>query len=97
MRLTLGPGDDLAALVREAEGESIVVVIPPLDDALALARAKASIAPLAIERAPATRVNAVAAGKGAAPEAIDSLVGFLEAAGSTTGQLLEVGFRDAEG
>ena len=90
MRLTPAPGADLAALVRGAAGESIVVVIagnwPPLDFALATA----AIAPLAIERAPATRVNAVIIEPGASPDAAEAAIAFLERARSTTGQLLTI-------
>ncbi len=90
MRLTLAPGGDVAALVRGAVGESRVVVIPATLDPLAMAQARAAIGPLAIELAPATRVNAVVSAEGARRGDIDSAVIFLDQAQSTTGQLLEI-------
>ncbi len=93
MRLTLESGGDIAALVRGAGGESLVVVISPMLDALTMAQARASIAPLAVELAPSTRLNAVVPGEGADPVDIDAAVAFLERAQSTTGQVLEIGKR----
>ncbi len=90
MRLTLRAGEDIAALVRAAEGPSIVVVIPPIADGLTLAVTRAAIAPLAIERAPAMRVNAVLVGAAAASADVDAAVAFLDGAGSTTGQIVEI-------
>lgn len=90
MRLTLEPGDDIAALVRAGAGESLVVVIPSMLDSLAMAQARASIGPLAIERAPATRVNAIVLVEGAASAHVDAAVNFLEQAQSTTGQVIEI-------
>ena len=90
MRLTLEPGEDIAALVRGAVGESVVVVIPATLDALAMAQARAAIGPLAVEFAPATRVNAVVLEEGGDPADVDAAVAFLEQARSTTGQLIEI-------
>ncbi|RXD07033.1 hypothetical protein EQZ23_02800 [Sphingomonas sp. UV9] len=90
MRLTLEPGADIAALVRSAIGESLVAVIPSALDALAMAQARAAIGPLAVELAPATRVNAVVLAEGADAADVDSAVAFLENARSTTGQLIEI-------
>ena len=90
MRLTLEPGGDVAALVRAAIGDSRVVVIPATLDALAMAQAKAAIGPLAIESAPATRVNAVVLAQGAHAADVDAAVAFLEQARSTTGQVIEI-------
>ncbi len=92
MRLTLLPGDDIAVLVRAARDdvESLVVVIVPGFDPLALAQAKAAIGPLAVELAPACRLNAIIAAENAAPDAVDSAIAFLEQARSTTGQLLDL-------
>lgn len=87
------PGGDVAALVRGAVGESLVLVIPATLGALATAQAKAAIGPLAVELAPATRVNAVVSADGADPADVDAAVAFLEAARSTTGQVLEIGKR----
>ena len=91
MRLTLDPDGDIAALARGAGSESLVVVISPLLDALAMAQAKAAIGPLAVELALATRVNAVVLAEGARPADVDAAVAFLEQARSTTGQVLEIG------
>ena len=84
-----GPGDDVATLVRAASGASLVVVIEPGRDGLAAALAAASVVPLAIERAPAMRVNAVL-GEGRTG-AVAAVAAFLDAAGSTTGQIVRVG------
>lgn len=83
------PGDDIAALVRGAGGESVVIVIEHGRDPLTAALAEASIVPLAIERAPAMRVNAVLA-QGAAAD-VDAMASFLDTARSTTGQVIRVG------
>lgn len=93
MRLTLEPGGDVAALVRGAVGESRIVVISATLDALAMAQARAAIGPLAVELAPATRVNAVVLAEATHPADVDAAVAFLEAARSTTGQVLEIGER----
>ena len=90
MRLMLEPGDDVAALVRGAIGDSRVVVIAATLDVLAMAQARAAIGPLAIELAPATRINAVVQTAGAEPTDVDAAVAFLEAARSTTGQVIEI-------
>ncbi len=90
MRLMLEPGDDVAALVRGAIGDSRVVVIAATPDVLAMAQARAAIGPLAIEQAPATRVNAVVQTAGAEPADVDAAVVFFEAAQSTTGQVIEI-------
>lgn len=95
MRLTLEPGADIAALVRGAVGDSLTVVIPSTLDALAMAQARAAIGPLAVELAPATRVNAVALAEGADSADVDAAVAFLENAPSTTGQLIEIHRRAA--
>ena len=89
MRLTLEPGGDIAALVRGAVGTSLVVAISATLDALAMAQARAAIGPLAIELAPATRVNAVVLAEAGDPADVDAAVAFLENASSTTGQLIE--------
>ena len=87
--VTAAPGDDVAAIVRAATGDSLVVVIEPGRDPLSAALAEAAIGPLAVERAPAMRVNAVT---GAGPSAdVAAMAAFLDAAGSTTGQVVQVG------
>lgn len=67
-----------------------MVVIPTTLDTLAMAQALAAIGPLAIELAPATRVNAIVPGEGADPADVDAAVVFLEHARSTTGQVIEI-------
>jgi hypothetical protein len=88
--LELKRGGDIAALVRGAVGESRIVLIPAALDPLAMAQARAAIGPLAIELAPAVRVNAVAPAEGADPADVDAAVKFLENAPSITGQLLDI-------
>ena len=90
MLLTLERGGNIATLVRGASGGSRVVLIPATLDPLAMAQARAAIGPLAIELAPAVRVNAVVATEGADPSDVEAAVTFLETAPSTTGQLLEL-------
>lgn len=90
MRLVLAPGDDIAALVRRAHGESVVVVIPATLDPLAMAQARAAIGPLAVELAPGCRLNAVCPTVAADPVDVEAAIAFLEQARSTTGQLLEI-------
>lgn len=90
MRLLLAPGNDIAALVRGADAESLVVVIPQDLGSVPLAMTLAALEPLAVERAPATRVNAVLATATARAGDVDAAVAFLERAVSTTGQIIEV-------
>ena len=90
MRLVLAPGDDMAAMVRGAQGESLVVVIPTTLEPVTLAMATAAIAPLAVERAPATRVNAVIAPPEHRTCELEAAIAFLESAASTTGQIVEL-------
>ena len=82
------PGDDVVAFVRGAAAGSIVVVIEAGRDPLSAALADAAIGPLAVERAPGLRVNAVLAGGAAADVA--AIAAFLDAAGSTTGQVVRI-------
>lgn len=89
MRLALATADDIAALVRAATGDSIVVVLAPRD-ALEMMQARAAIGPLAVERAPGMRVNAVVPDQGADTRDVDAAIAFLEGARSTTGQVLEI-------
>jgi hypothetical protein len=90
-RVRVGPGDDIAALVRAAAGDSVLLVLDPALGPLAAAQARAALGPLAIERAPGTRVNAVAPTGDADPADVEAAARFLEAARSTTGQVLEIG------
>jgi hypothetical protein len=90
VRLKLEPGADISALVRGGDAESLVVLVSPALDSLAMALARAAIAPLAIEIAPARRLNAVFPADGAKPDDIEAACAFLERAPSTTGQLLDI-------
>jgi len=90
MRIDLSAGADPVAAIRAATGESVVAVLHPGRTPLDVAQARAAIAPLAIERAPAMRVNAVLVEPGAEPAAVDAAAAFLDAAGSTTGQWIVV-------
>lgn len=89
MRLDVAEAEDIVARVRAAMGDSLVVVIAP-QDALEMALARAAIGPLAIERAPGMRVNAVVPEQGAETRDVDAAIAFLEGARSTTGQVLEI-------
>lgn len=89
MRIDVAAEGDLIAAVRGATGDSLVVVIAPRAS-LEMALARAAIGPLAVERAPAMRVNAVVPGTGAKADDVAAAVVFLEGARSTTGQILEI-------
>ncbi|WP_380786549.1 Rossmann fold domain-containing protein [Sphingomonas sp. R86521] len=89
MRLDLAAEHDIAALVRAATDDSLVVVIAARSP-LEMALARAAVGPLAIERAPGMRVNAVVPEQGADTRDVDAAIAFLEDAWSTTGQVLEI-------
>ena len=84
-------GGDVAALVRATDGESVVVLFDPGLDPVELVQARAAVGALAVERAPATRVNAVVALPGARGEDVEAAARFLDSARSITGQILDVG------
>jgi hypothetical protein len=95
VRLILSERDDIAACVRDARArlgtdDSLVVVIRESSDSLFAAQARASIAPLAIEAAPVTRINAVLSHNGARAADVEAAISYLETALSTTGQILEI-------
>jgi len=95
VRLILSERDDIAACVRDARArlgtdDSLVVVIRESSDSLFAAQARALIAPLAIEAAPVTRINAVLSHNGARAVDVEAAIGYLETALSTTGQILEI-------
>lgn len=91
VRLRIGPGDDAAALVRQAErAESILLFFDPALGVLETAQALAAVGPLAIELAPTARVNAVRASADADAADVEAAARFLEGARSTTGQVIEV-------
>lgn len=84
----------LEARVRAAQGDVLVRMdagLPPI----ALATLRAAIGPLAIACAPERRVNALVCDAGAAPEDIAAAIAWLQSAASTTGQVLEIGPREA--
>lgn len=88
------PGSDVAEimrLLRETSGvEVLLVLIDPAMPAIDRAMLLAAIGPLAVERAPDTRINAIAVEAGAAPDDVIATARFLAGAGSTTGQVLIV-------
>jgi len=75
--------------VRASAAEHVLILLPARGP-LAAELARASLALLAVERAP-LRVNALAAADGCDPADAEAAARFLEGARSTTGQLLEVG------
>lgn len=90
MRIALGIADDPVAVLRGVEADSVVLVIAPGRDPVALAMVRAAIGPLAVAHAPARRVNAVCPSADTAPDRIDATVSFLDSARSTTGQVLDL-------
>lgn len=95
MRLILSERDDITACVRDARArlgtdDSLVVVIRESSDSLFAALARALIAPLAIEAAPVTRINAVLSHNGARAADVEAAISYLETALSTTGQIVEI-------
>ena len=88
-----GPGLGIADIVgkmRSAEGEIILLLIDSEVAALDRAMLIAAIGPLAIERAPATRVGTIDIIGGAAQKDVEAAARFLATARSTTGQVLVV-------
>ncbi len=77
----------LATAVRAAT-DDIVVLLPADLDPLTMATMRAAIAPLAIERAPEFRVNAVVPGIDHDVRNVAEAIDFLVTATSTTGQIL---------
>ena len=93
MRLSIGVADDGVALVRAAPADaSLTLLVEPGRDPLSLALLRAAIGPLAVERAPA-RVNAVFPDADADPADVNTAAAWLDAAASTTGQLMEISAR----
>jgi hypothetical protein len=93
MRLVLAPGADVLASARGGLGtdESLVVVLPPGLAPADAGLARAAIELVAVEGAPAGRVNAVLPAATAALADVEAAIRFLDSATSTTGQLIEVG------
>jgi hypothetical protein len=92
-RVALTAGENPAAALHAAAaaGEDVVAIMAAGQSPFATAIARAAVEAVAVERAPAVRVNAVAAGVAAAPAAIEAAVAYLERARSVTGQWLAVG------
>ncbi len=85
---------DLPALVdgvRAAAGEAVLVVIELGLDAIDEAAMLAALSPLALERAPGQRVNALVVAQGAAAESVEAATRYLAGAVAVTGQVLRVG------
>jgi hypothetical protein len=89
-RIDLAADDRLAARLRSAPGPVVTAVIPAPHEATAAALVRATVAAVAMERAPLVRVNAVLVADGAAPVAVDRVAAFLTGAVATTGQTLDV-------
>ncbi|MDE0879424.1 MAG: hypothetical protein OSB00_12295 [Sphingomonas bacterium] len=89
MRHDLRLDEDAVAVIRATDAESLVIVMLPGRDPVTEAQIRAAIGPLAIEIAP-RRINLVAVTDGADKDAIDALVAYLDAAESTTGQIVDV-------
>jgi hypothetical protein len=71
--------------------QSVLVMIDPDVAGISRAMLRAAIGPLAIASAPATRVNALDIAAGASTDAVIAAAAFLATAGSTTGQVIDVG------
>jgi hypothetical protein len=86
-------GSDVADIVRRLRRSGAEIAVLLIDSAIpALDRAMlhAAIGPLAIERAPHTRIGAVEIGGGAAQADVVAAARYLASARSTTGQILTV-------
>lgn len=86
---------DLPALVAgvraTAGAEAVLVVIEPGLGAVDAAAMLAALSPLALERAPEQRVNALVLGADAAATSVAAAIGYLAGATAVTGQVLRVG------
>jgi hypothetical protein len=89
----IGDAAALAALVRASAADAVLVRVAPDAPPLALAQMRASLGPLAVERAPAQRVNALLVEPGADPADAAAAETWLAGAASTTGQWLVVSAR----
>jgi uncharacterized heparinase superfamily protein len=94
MGAPIAPHDlaSLEAQVRSAVGDAIVLLdstLPPVK----LAAMRAAIGPLAVECAPARRINAVVTSGRVDAEDLSAAIRWLSAAASTTGQVLELSSR----
>ncbi|MFA5965379.1 MAG: Rossmann fold domain-containing protein [Sphingomonas sp.] len=88
-----GTGESALHGVRAAVSagrESVLVIIEQDVAAIHRAMLRAAIGPLAIESAPASRINALDIAAGAAADAVIAAAIFLAHAHSTTGQVIEV-------
>lgn len=85
---------DLPALVdgvRAAAGEAVLVVIEPGLGAVDEAAIVAALSPLALERAPGQRVNALLIRENATAESVGAATRYLAGAVAVTGQVLRLG------
>jgi hypothetical protein len=81
---------DIVDQMRAAGGKIVLLLIDSEIAALDRAILIAAIGPLAIERAPSTRVGAIDIVAGAAQKDVEAAARFLATARSTTGQILVV-------
>ncbi len=70
--------------------ESILLIIEPDVAAIDRAMLRAALGPIAIEFAPACRINALDVMAGASDDNVTAAATFLAAAASTTGQLMVI-------
>lgn len=89
VRIQVASVEQAVSAVRGGGADAILLLFAPDLDPLDATLLRASLGPLAVEAAP-VRVNAILAHPGADPGAVEAAALFLEAARSTTGQLLEV-------
>lgn len=91
--VTAESGSDVADIIRQLQASDTGIALLLIDSSTpAMDRAMlcAAIGPLAIERAPRTRIGAIEIGEGAATADVVAAAGFLASARSTTGQILTV-------
>jgi len=81
---------DIVCRLRAVEAEIALLLIDSSTSAMDRAMLCGAIGPLAIERAPQTRIGAIELGEGAATADIVDTASFLASARSTTGQVLTV-------
>ncbi|GAA0299366.1 hypothetical protein GCM10009087_06490 [Sphingomonas oligophenolica] len=81
---------DIVDEMRAADGAVVMLMIESGVAGLDRALLGAAIGPLAIERAPATRIGAIDIREGAVPDHVEAAARFLAVARSTTGQVLVV-------
>lgn len=90
VRVTARAGIDPVEQLRCESGASVVMVVDPAIGATAATMARSAIPAVALERAPHTRINAVAPGDQVDPAAIERVVAFLHRSPAITGQVLDL-------